>query len=145
MKWRCTNKNYWYFSDDDNDGRFHIFKENHRWIMVDYLDTDEPQIEHHCRTRIGCKLLAYKLLGMVKCNHSNIQRGARMRITVDFDTSNIEIEENGKKNIIIDSTVNERKAEILKALGLEEIPMSELREDINNLFEELGYDVKCDE
>ena len=68
-----------------------------------------------------------------------------MRITVDFDTSNIEIEENGKKNIIIDSTVNERKAEILKALGLEEIPMSELREDINNLFEELGYDVKCDE
>lgn len=67
-----------------------------------------------------------------------------MRLTLDFEENIVEIEENGTKNSIY-ADLKEKKEQILAAIGLEEIPISELKEEINQFFSELGVDIKCAE
>jgi hypothetical protein len=67
-----------------------------------------------------------------------------MKLILNFDDNIVEIEENGNKNsLCID--LKENKSKIFEAIGLEEIPMDEIRNDINNLFSELGLNIKCNE
>ena len=67
-----------------------------------------------------------------------------MKLTLNFDENIVEIEENGTKNTLsIDLKQNKRR--IFEAIGLEEIAMEDLRGDINNIFSDLGMNVKCAE
>ena len=67
-----------------------------------------------------------------------------MKLILNFDENIVEIEENGKKDsLCID--LKQNKSKIFAAIGLEEIPMEDLRGDINKLFDDLGMNVKCAE
>lgn len=64
-----------------------------------------------------------------------------MKITFDFDRNEV-TDENG--TIYVEGLNTKRKA-ILEAAGLEEVSGADLRNDINNLFAEMGADIKCAE
>lgn len=62
MQWRVDNDNYWSFTEDETDGRFHIFTENKKWILEDWKDKDEPQEEYQRDTLEECKSLVEDIL-----------------------------------------------------------------------------------
>lgn len=59
-----------------------------------------------------------------------------MKMTLDFDNDEI-ITDNSRH---VYPNLGEKKAEILKVLGLEEIPMQEIKDEINKLFDDLGFE-----
>ena len=66
-----------------------------------------------------------------------------MKVTIDFEGTEILYENEGSKGNIIITDLAERKAAVLDALGLKEEPMEDLRKDIDNLFAELGINAEC--
>lgn len=68
-----------------------------------------------------------------------------MKIIFDFEENTVTTEENGRKSILNVPDLNEKQDKILSAAGVEKLDMQELRKDINNLFEELNLNVKCEE
>ena len=63
-----------------------------------------------------------------------------MVLTIDFDNETVTSEQ----GTMIVPGIKDKESEVLKILGLEKIPTAELKEDINNLFSELGFtDVKA--
>ena len=62
-----------------------------------------------------------------------------IKLTLDFDNNKI-ITEQG---ILEAPDLSDKKEALFSLLGLKEIPMEELRNDINNLFEELGLNIKA--
>lgn len=66
-----------------------------------------------------------------------------MKLTIDFEGTEILYENEGSKGTIIITDLAERKAAVLDALGLKEEPMEDLRKDIDNLFAELGINAEC--
>lgn len=67
-----------------------------------------------------------------------------MKLILNFDENIVEIEEKGRRDsLCID--LKQNKSKIFAAIGLEEIPMEDLRGDINKLFDDLGMNVKCAE
>ena len=64
-----------------------------------------------------------------------------MKITIDFDTNIVKVDDT---ELYIDN-LEQKKNDIYAAIGLQELPMADLRADINNLFDELGLNVKCAE
>lgn len=60
-------------------------------------------------------------------------------ITFDFVNGTISFTNGEQRSTLIQPNLKERKEAIIEAAGLEIIPMSELRHDINNLFLELGF------
>lgn len=67
------------------------------------------------------------------------------RITFDFETGEIIFDCPGKNGVEIDLSLRDKKKAIMASAGYETIPMSELREDINSLFQSLGLDCECAE
>ena len=66
-----------------------------------------------------------------------------MKLTIDFEGTEILYENEVSKGTIIITDLAERKAAVLDALGLKEEPMEDLRKDIDNLFAELGINAEC--
>lgn len=63
-----------------------------------------------------------------------------MKMTLDFDNDLI-ITDNSRH---VYPGLSEKKAEILKLLDMQEMPMQDLKNDINALFKELGFNnVNC--
>lgn len=63
-----------------------------------------------------------------------------MVLTIDFENETVTSEQ----GTMIVPGIKDKESEVLKILGLEKIPTAELKEDINNLFSELGFtDVKA--
>lgn len=58
-----------------------------------------------------------------------------MVLTIDFDNDTVTTEQ----GTLTVPNLADKKEAILKILELEEIPTEELKEDINNLFSELGF------
>lgn len=53
MEFREVSKNdYWSFANNENDGRFQIFLENGKWVLLDYIHekNDNPQAEYPCES-----------------------------------------------------------------------------------------------
>ena len=67
------------------------------------------------------------------------------RITFDFENGEIIINNSGQDSVLTDPEIKNKKSAILSAAGLEEISGEELRNDINELFEQLGIDAACEE
>ena len=65
------------------------------------------------------------------------------RITFDFENGEIIINNSGQDSVLADPEIKNKKSAILSAAGLEEISGEELRNDINELFEQLGIDAAC--
>lgn len=64
-----------------------------------------------------------------------------MIINIDFNNNEVTIDDS-----IYNIDLTGKEDIILKDLGLEKIPMEEVRKDINDLLSQLGFnDVKCDE
>lgn len=58
-----------------------------------------------------------------------------MKLELDFDNNTVTTEQ----GTISVPGLSEKKKAIFELLELEEIPTAELKEDINNLFSELGF------
>ena len=65
------------------------------------------------------------------------------RITFDFENGEIIINNSGQDSVLADPEIKNKKSAILSAAGLEDISGEELRNDINELFEQLGIDAAC--
>lgn len=61
-----------------------------------------------------------------------------MKLTLDFDENTVTTED----GTIVVPGLAEKEPAILELLGLEKIPMEELRKDLNDLMDELGLNVK---
>lgn len=57
-----------------------------------------------------------------------------MKLTIDFDNETVTTDQ----GTIVSPGIKNKESEIIKLLGLEIISGEELKEDINNLFDELG-------
>ena len=66
-----------------------------------------------------------------------------MKLVIDFSENEVEYENDGAKGIIVIDDLASRKEAVLSALGLKEEPMEDLRNEIDNLFAELGLNVEC--
>ena len=66
-----------------------------------------------------------------------------MKLVIDFSGNEVEYENDGAKGIIVIDDLSSRKEAVLSALGLKEEPMEDLRNEIDNLFSELGLNVEC--
>lgn len=66
-----------------------------------------------------------------------------MKLVIDFSGNEVEYENDGAKGIIVIDDLSSRKEAVLFALGLKEEPMEDLRNEIDNLFAELGLNVEC--
>lgn len=66
-----------------------------------------------------------------------------MKLVIDFSENEVEYENDGAKGIIVIDDLSSRKEAVLSALGLKEEPMEDLRNEIDNLFAELGLNVEC--
>ena len=65
------------------------------------------------------------------------------RIIFDFENGEIIINNSGQDSVLADPEIKNKKSAILSAAGLEEISGDELRNDINELFEQLGINAAC--
>ena len=66
-----------------------------------------------------------------------------MKLVIDFSGNEIEYENDEAKGRIVIEDLPSRKEAVLSALGLKEEPMEDLRNEIDNLFSELGLNVEC--
>ena len=66
-----------------------------------------------------------------------------MKLVIDFSGNEVEYDNDGTKGRIIIEDLTSRKEAVLSALGLKEEPMEDLRNEIDNLFSELGLNVEC--
>ena len=66
-----------------------------------------------------------------------------MKLVIDFSGNEVEYENDGAKGIIVIDDLSSRKEAVLSALGLKEESMEDLRNEIDNLFAELGLNVEC--
>ena len=66
-----------------------------------------------------------------------------MKLVIDLSGNEVEYENDGAKGIIVIDDLSSRKEAVLSALGLKEEPMEDLRNEIDNLFAELGLNVEC--
>lgn len=64
-------------------------------------------------------------------------------IKFDFARGTIEVQNQGEHGTITMPDLAEKRAEIYSAAGLEQIPVDELRADINSLFKQLGLDLNA--
>lgn len=60
------------------------------------------------------------------------------RITFDFENNQIEFDTETQKSVEVDLCLKEKKADILKAAGMNQIDMQEFRDAVNEAFKELG-------
>lgn len=67
------------------------------------------------------------------------------RVTFDFETGEIIFDCNGQNGVHLDFNLKEKKKAIMASAGFDTVPMSELRSDINALFQSLGLNCECAE
>lgn len=65
------------------------------------------------------------------------------RVTFDFETGEIIFDTDGQKGVEIDLELKNKRGAIMAAAGYEQIPMSELRDEINQLCAEMGINARC--
>lgn len=66
-------------------------------------------------------------------------------IKFDFRNGKAIIENEGETEILDIPELENKRKEILSAAGIESIPLSELRNELNDFFEENGLDLRCAE
>lgn len=66
-----------------------------------------------------------------------------MILNINFDNNAVSYENEGQKGTVIIDDLAERKDAIINALGMELIPMEDIRNEIDDMFAELGFNVKC--
>lgn len=68
------------------------------------------------------------------------------KITFDFESGTISFVSGEQRGELVQPDLIERKGAIIEAAGLEIIPLSELRQEINKMFTELGFtNLRCAE
>lgn len=65
------------------------------------------------------------------------------KISFDFERNEVSYDNGKQSAVLYIENLKEKKSAILAAAGLEEIPVSELRDELNELFKEIGIDVVC--
>lgn len=66
-------------------------------------------------------------------------------IKFDFRNGKAIIENEGETEILDIPELENKREEILRVAGIESIPLSELRNELNDFFEKNGLDLRCAE
>lgn len=67
------------------------------------------------------------------------------RVTFDFETGEIIFNTPGQQGVEVDTNLKDKKSAIMAAAGYETIIGAEFRKEIDNMFSELGMNVKCED